>query len=88
MQPTERGWVTYQLSYYVKEAPRDVRDWYQNAFNSYQWMTMRASEHSLSANHKDGHICTVTINQTSEPGYKTQLALFYNQAPSRGIQHN
>lgn len=88
VQPTERGWVTYQLSYYVKEAPRDVRDWYQNAFNSYQWTTMRAGAQSLSANHKDGHICTVTINTTKEPGYQTQLALFYNQAPNRGIQHN
>jgi len=87
-QPTEKGWTNYQLTYLCKESPDDVKNWYQNAFNSYQWRTLRAAPQTLSANHKDGHICTVTIQKANEQGYKTQLGVYFTEAPSRMIRHN
>jgi hypothetical protein len=88
VQPAEKGWTNYQLTYFIKEPPIEVKDWYQSAFNSYQWTTIRASSQTLSANHKDGHICSVVINRTNEPGYKTLLSLYYNLAPSKTASHN
>lgn len=88
VQPTDQGWTNYQLTYLCKESPSDVKDWYQNAFNSYQWKTVRAGGQTLSANHKDGHICTVITHKTNEQGYKTQLAIYFNQAPSKMARHN
>jgi hypothetical protein len=85
LQPTERGWTNYQMSYLAKEAPLEVKDWYQNVFNSYQWKTIHAGQQSLSANHKDGHVCTVIVNNATEAGYRTQLRVYYNQAPPHGV---
>jgi hypothetical protein len=83
VQQLENGRTTYQLLYVVKEAPLDVKDWYQNVFTAYQWSILHSGTQTVNATHKDGHVCTVIVNESTEPGYQTELKLYYNLAPSR-----
>jgi hypothetical protein len=81
MQPTGKGWVVYHVSFLTKEEPTQVKDWYQSTLSMYQWKILSSGSCTLTANHKDGHMCTLLFNPTTKRGYHTQLGVFYSVAP-------
>jgi hypothetical protein len=83
VQPTEKGWIAYKMSYLTKENPDQVRDWYHNTFSMYQWKILHAKEQTITANHRDGHICTIVVNNSNRKGYKTELGVYYSMAPQQ-----
>jgi hypothetical protein len=87
IQPTDTGWISYQVSLLVKESPEEVKDWYVNAFNMYQWKILNNSKRAVTANGKTGHMCTVIINDTKQPGFKSQISVLYNVAPAKQAHH-
>jgi len=82
-QTTEAGYTTYQMNFLAKEDMGQVKNWYQNTFNIYQWKMQHAGQQNLVAKHDDGHICTIVVNPTVEPGYHTQLNIYYTEAPTK-----
>ena len=80
-QPTGKGWVVYHVKYLTQEDPVKVKDWYENALAMYQWKILNSAGQTITANHKDGHMCTLIFNPTTKPGYRTHLGMFYSQAP-------
>lgn len=81
-QSTSKGWTAHQIIFLAKEEAPEVKDWYDNALSMYQWRILRSSINTITANHKDGHMCTLVFNPTSQPGYRTQISVFYSLAPS------
>jgi hypothetical protein len=80
-QPSGKGWTVYQISFLTKEDPPKVKDWYENALGMYKWKILSSAGQTLTANHKDGHICTIIFNPTTMPGFRTRLGMFFSQAP-------
>jgi len=84
VQPTEKGYVVYQISLLTKEQPEQVRNWYYDAFNMWQWKIMCAGDQVLTAQNKDDNLCTIAVNHAVEqPGYATAVRIYYNQAPPK-----
>lgn len=80
-QPTGKGWTVYHIKYLTQEDPIKVKGWYENALSMYQWKILNSAGQTITANHKDGHMCTLIFNPTTKPGYRTHLGMFYSQAP-------
>jgi len=81
VQATDKGWTIYQINYLTKEDLHQVKDWYQNALDNYQWKTLGKTSQTITANYKDSHMCTIIVNSTSEPGYRSQFEVLYSVAP-------
>ncbi len=77
----DQGWVTYSISSLVIEDPDQVRNWYQNAFNMYQWKTLNAGESTITADQKNGNMCAIVVNPSDETGYHTSLQISYSIPP-------
>ncbi len=84
IQSVGSGWTTYQMTFLSKDERSKVKDWYENSLATCQWKILTANGASITANHKDGHMCTVIFNPCTTPGYHTQLAIFYSLAPRTG----
>jgi hypothetical protein len=82
-QPTEKGWVVYHIKYLTQEDPTKVKEWYENALAMYQWKILNSAGQTITANHKDGDMCTLIFNPTTKPGFRTHMGMFYSQAPQR-----
>jgi hypothetical protein len=83
VQQTESGHVVYQVNLLAKENPDEVKKWYQAALDMWQWKTTHSSPQAITALHKDNHTCTIIINPAVEPGYATDIGIYYNQAPDQ-----
>jgi hypothetical protein len=81
VQTNEEGWVVYSINYLTKEAPEAVCTWYRNAFNMYQWTTLHAGGPTITADQKNGNMCSIMVNATREPGYRSKLEISYSIAP-------
>ena len=82
-QPTAKGWVVYHIKYLTQEDPAKVKGWYENALAMYQWKILNSAGQTITANHKDGDMCTLIFNPTTKPGFRTHMGMFYSQAPQR-----
>ncbi|PWT96675.1 MAG: hypothetical protein C5B53_09205 [Candidatus Melainabacteria bacterium] len=80
-QPTGKGWTVYHIKYLTQEDPAKVKGWYENALAMYQWKILNSAGQTITANHKDGHMCTLIFNPSTKPGYRTHLGMFFSQAP-------
>ena len=85
VQSMDTGWTAYQMNYATKESQQEVKDWYQRAFNMYQWKTLHSQGPTITANCKAGHVCTVIFNNTSQPGYRSELEILYSLAPANQV---
>ena len=81
IQPTGKGWTVYHVSFMTPEEPLKVKDWYENALTMYQWKILNSAGQTITANHKDGHMCTLIFNPCTKPGFRTRMGLFYSLAP-------
>jgi hypothetical protein len=87
VQSQGKGWTIYRCRYLAKEDMQHVKDWYQNALEGNGWKLLHASPQILTATHKDGHTCTVIVNEAApSTGYRTQLFVHYGQAPQASSQ--
>lgn len=89
VQSNQEGWTVYRLSILTQEKPQEVRDWYQNTFNMYQWTTTSTAGTSLSAEQKNGSTCSVIVNPVQEANFKSEIRISYMQAPegyNRGVE--
>jgi len=77
------GYTVYQMSFLTKEDPQEVKNWYHNALHMYQWKIWNEKSQTITATHKDGHVCTITVNACNESGYHTNLGINFNQAPPK-----
>lgn len=84
----DRGWVVYNINSLSKEEPSEIIQWYQSAFNMYQWKTLHVSRQNIGADQKDGTFCNVTLNSTNEPGYHTRISISYTLPPPPTVKSN
>lgn len=81
VQSNPEGWIVYSVKYETKEPAQDVRDWYQNAFNMYQWNTTQSGGTVVGAEQKNGNTCSVRVQPTRDPVYLSKVELSYTVAP-------
>lgn len=81
VQSNAEGWTIYKLSILTQEKPDEVRNWYQNTFNMYQWKTLGTVGTTLSAEQKNGNSCYIIVNPVREPVYKSEIRISYMVAP-------
>lgn len=83
---TPTGTAVYRMMFFAQEEPEVVINFYKNTLNMRQWKIVKSSPNSLSAEHKNGHTCTITINEADPAEGKSMLAINYQQAGLRQSQ--
>jgi len=81
VQSNAEGWTVYTMNILAEEKPEEVRNWYQNAFNMYQWKIPSSAPLTLSAEQKNGNSCYIMVNPIREPVYKSRVKMTYMVAP-------
>lgn len=79
MYPQKEGGPSIGLRYNLKEDPETVSDWYRNVLKSYKWTIMPSAKRdlNLTAVSSKGSTCTISVNGSSQTGYKTDLSITY-----------
>ncbi len=87
VQNNDDGWVVYSFYLLTQEEPTQVMQWYQSALKNYQWKTLSANRGNITADQKNGNLCSITIGPSAEPGFKSTLQMVYS-IPPHGIFPN
>lgn len=75
--PYPDGIGHYQMSFLSQETGEHVMDWYKNAFSMYKWKVIFSGANSITAQHKDGHMCTIGVNSVIKKPYKSKILVYY-----------
>lgn len=81
----DHGWVVYSITTLAKEEPSQVTHWYKNAFILYQWKILHSGLSDIIGRQQDGSLCTVAVNPSTEPGYKSSMSMTYSIAPTKTV---
>lgn len=69
----------YHLIFFAEQDPQTVLKFYKDALVARQWSISKDSPDSLVAEHKNGHKCTIAVNEAEPPDGKSRLTITYWQ---------
>jgi len=77
--PIQNGISVCQMRYFAQEDPQTVIDFYKDAFNGNGWKILQTAGTHLTARHRDGHMCSVNVNDCKLPKTKSQFTIAYRE---------
>jgi hypothetical protein len=77
--PNTNGVSVCQMNYTCEDNSKAVMDFYKETFSGNGWKILFAGGPSITARHKNGHMCTVSVTESKLPKIKSQFMIAYRQ---------
>ncbi len=76
---TMTGRAVYHMMFFAQDDPQAVLKFYKNALVMNRWNLSSEDANSISAEHNNGHKCTITVSEADSSDGRTMLGINYEQ---------